>query len=149
MRQKLNLKNAHKSLSVSNPTGQNVILLLSGLFCLVLVGCSGVTIENHEWCVIAGNDGAYCFHTISEEERELTKSEWDAVSPGWIAGSPEAFGNLKTVVEQLCSDPKTNCSYEKIERMNKVLEKVKEIQGLKNPVETTEVTQWTLDKKPL
>ena len=99
---------------------------------VILVSCSSVKIENHEWCVLAGQDGAFCFHTLNNSERDITKEEWDALSPGWIAGSPEAFANLKIAVEQLCKETK-KCTYETQKRLQAFFEKTKRARGVEWP----------------
>lgn len=80
------------------------------LLLLLLSSCASVEIENHEWCVIAGDEGAYCFHTLSEDQRDLSKLEWEVLSTGWLAGSPEAFANMKATIEKLCEETK-RCTY--------------------------------------
>lgn len=98
----------------------------------LLVGCSSVQINDHEWCVIAGSDGAYCFHTLTEQERDLTEAEWKLESRGWLAGSPEAYANLKEAIEKLCSETK-KCTYEEQQNLKKFFTKVEEAQEKAKP----------------
>lgn len=104
-----------------------VFLLLSALSFVILTGCASVKIDDHEWCTIAGEDGAYCFHTISDKQRDLTKAEWESLSRGWLAGSPQAYGNLKTAVEQLCSET-NKCKYEEVQAIKAFFSKIEEAQ---------------------
>jgi hypothetical protein len=99
---------------------------------LLLSSCSSVDIKDNEWCVIAGIDGAYCFHTLSDKERDLTYDEWKFVSRGWLAGSPEAFANLKEAIDKLCSDAK--CNYEIEQLVQSVFKKVDAAQTKAEPV---------------
>lgn len=104
---------------------KNLLRLIS---LLSLAGCAQVEIRDHEWCTIAGLDGAYCFHTLSDKERDLTKEEFEALSLGWLAGSPEAYGNLKEAVEKLCSG-NSKCTYEEVQAFKAFFFKVEEGQA--------------------
>lgn len=101
---------------------QELLFVLIGIS---LISCSSVEIKDHEWCSIAGIDGAFCFHTLSEKERDLTHAEWHILSKGWIAGSPEAYGHLKEVIEILCKQS-SRCTYEVQKKIEKFFMKVKE-----------------------
>lgn len=83
------------------------------LFVLILNGCARVPIKNSEWCADAGIDGAYCFKTLSDDARILTKEEWDEIRFGQICGSPQTFANFKKALLKLCRISKA-CDYETV-----------------------------------
>lgn len=89
----------------------------------LLTGCSTIQIKDTEWCVIGGMAGTKCFHTQTDEERHMTKEEWEMASFGWLAGSPESYGELKATIEKLCEET-GKCSYEFEKKMKKFFEKV-------------------------
>lgn len=96
---------------------------LSILFLLILVSSCGhkVEIKDNEWCGDLGPYGATCTKMLSEEQRELTKEEWDTERFGMICGKAEAFANLKSVIQKLCVKNK-KCEYEKIEQATRFLQ---------------------------
>lgn len=96
---------------------------LSILFLLILVSSCGknVKIDNNEWCGDLGEYGASCTKMLSEEQRELTKEEWDIERVGMLCGKAEAFANLKEVIQKLCVKNK-KCEYEKIQQATRFLQ---------------------------
>lgn len=73
--------------------------------------CSNVMIKNAEWCGDAGSLGALCFHTLSDDEREMTKEQWDAERFGMICTKSENFAEWKTAILKLCRKNPI-CTYE-------------------------------------
>jgi len=95
------------------------------LFLLILVSSCGhkVEIKDNEWCGDLGEYGATCNRMLSDRQRELTKEEWDLERPGMICGKPEAFANLKEVIQKLCVKNK-KCEYEKIKQATRFLQEL-------------------------
>lgn len=83
--------------------------------------------------MIAGSDGAYCFYTLSDRERDLSFEEWTNTSRGWIAGSPEAFANLKEAIDKLCSET-NKCEYEIEQLLKAVFGRMDKAQNKAKPV---------------
>jgi predicted phage-related endonuclease len=97
-------------------------------------GCAQVHVKDGEWCGDAGEDGASCFHTLTEETRDVEKKQWDEERLGMLCTRSENFANWKTAIEQLCNKMKGLCTYETREMLqdffNRV-EKVKRAQDAK------------------
>lgn len=58
-----------------------------------------------------GSEGAACFHSFSDESRELTKEQWDKERFGQICSDSDAFANWKKAILKLCRVSKM-CTYE-------------------------------------
>ena len=102
------------------------------LFLLTLISCGRVTIKDTEWCGDLGEYGATCITMLSNKVRELDKVSWDEERFGMICGKPEAFANLKEVIQKLCYKNK-KCEYEKIEQATKFLQGISnEVDSIKN-----------------
>ena len=78
---------------------------------LILTSCAQVKVSDSEWCGDMGPEGAYCFKTFSDSERELTQAEWDEERFGMICTSSESFRNFKAVIQKLCYSTK-RCTYD-------------------------------------
>jgi len=58
-----------------------------------------------------GEDGAYCFYTLSNDFRELDKAEWDKERFGQVCTKAETLAEWKANLLKLCK--KTGlCTYE-------------------------------------
>ncbi len=58
-----------------------------------------------------GAEGASCFHTLSDEQRDVAKADWDKERFGQICETTDVFTNWKTAIDQLCQ--KTGaCTYD-------------------------------------
>lgn len=86
------------------------ILWLS-LFALTVASCGTVPIRDQEWCGDKGAMGASCFHTLSDEKRQLDRYEWAAERFGMVCTKAENFADTKAAIEKLCRTSK-RCSYE-------------------------------------
>jgi hypothetical protein len=92
------------------------------LFLFILIGCAKVSIKDAEWCGDAGDLGASCFHTLTEETRDIPKSEWDAERFGQVCTKAQTFKDMKVAIEGLCSVSTVRCSYE----VEKILQHMEE-----------------------
>lgn len=90
---------------------KNLRILFAILSALSLSGCGSVTIKNAEWCADMGELGASCFHTVSDDARELSKEEWDALRFGQVCTGPDNFANWKAAILKFCSRTKI-CSFD-------------------------------------
>lgn len=72
---------------------------------LVLNGCGSVEVHDAVWYGNKGELGAVEFHTLTTDEFEIDKTDWDTVlaSKPLVCTSVETFGDVKIAIEQLCS----------------------------------------------
>lgn len=63
--------------------------------------------------------GASCFHTLSEDSRDLDKDTWDKERFGQVCTQPQNFIDLKSNLEKLCYKNK-KCTYQQ----KKILKKI-------------------------
>jgi hypothetical protein len=89
---------------------------------MALSGCGHVTIKDAEWCGDMGDDGASCFHTLTDDTRDLPKAEWDKERFGSVCTKSENFANMKTAIEELCHKAKGLCTYETRKKLNAFFE---------------------------
>lgn len=103
--------------------------LFPTLFAFALLnGCSAIDIKDAEWCGDVGNSGAACYHTLSDEEREISKAQWDQERFGMLCTKPENFANWKEAILKLCKES-NRCSFEDqalIEKNSENLEEFKQ-----------------------
>jgi hypothetical protein len=85
--------------------------------------CGSIQIKDAEWCGDMGSEGAYCFHTISNEARGLEKPDWDKERFGMVCTNPANFANWKEAILKLCEQTK-NCTYEFVEMLTSFSNKV-------------------------
>lgn len=78
---------------------------------LLLSGCATVKIPNTEWCGDMGSEGAACFHTLSDDARDIPKAEWDAERFGQVCTTTNDFAAIQSALEKLCSMAGKRCTY--------------------------------------
>lgn len=61
-----------------------------------------------------GDHGAYCFDSLADNEREVSKQDWDNERFGMICTKAENYAEIKKVLMQLCSQ--TNCKFEDVQK---------------------------------
>lgn len=88
---------------------KNVLRILLTL--TLLVSCSQVKIKDHEFCGDAGPYGASCFHTLTDESRDIEKEEWDRERFGMICTNAESFADWKESLLKLCKLAGKRCRY--------------------------------------
>lgn len=88
---------------------RNVFMIL---FLLNLNSCARVKIKDAEWCADAGSIGASCFHTLSEQTRDIEKEAWDEERFGMICTKSENFAEWKKSILQLCKMAGKRCTYD-------------------------------------
>lgn len=102
---------------------QNLRTLYVVLFNLVISGCGSVLIRDAEWCGDMGTMGAACFHTLTDETRDIEKAAWDAERFGMVCTNSDNFAAVKAVIEKLCYQTKS-CTYAEKEQIKKFFERV-------------------------
>lgn len=85
--------------------------ILFALGLLLLSGCASVQIPDTEWCGDMGSEGAACFHTLTDESRDIPKPEWDNERFGQVCTTPNDFASIKSALEKLCSMAGKRCRY--------------------------------------
>lgn len=80
-----------------------VILLVS----VISTACS-LSVPNSEVCIELPSGSAFCRNTLSENERRLSKIEWDSISIGRLSMTPEDFGKYQKFIERSCELSKCN-----------------------------------------
>lgn len=78
---------------------------------LLLSSCAQVPIKDQEWFGDEGSLGAHAFHTLTNDERQVSKDEWDNLRFGMVCSKAESLADTKAVIEKLCSEA-NNCTYE-------------------------------------
>lgn len=97
------------------------------LLSLTLSGCAKVEIENQEWCADLGVFGADCFHTLSNDHRVLDQDDWRVERYKMVCTKLENYAHIKEVILKLCRANKSQCSYEKVQHLDRIQEIVDEI----------------------
>lgn len=78
---------------------------------LLLSGCASVRIPDTEWCGDMGKEGAACFHTLTDDERDIPKAEWDDYRFGQVCTTNNNFAAIISALEKLCSKAGKRCTY--------------------------------------
>jgi len=110
---------------------RSMVISFALAFLLPLNGCNQVPIKNNEFCADAGQFGASCFHSLSDDERDIPKATWDipTVDPshrfGMVCTSTDAFTNWQKAIEILCQNHQTECDFETKQAIQIFLSKVK------------------------
>ncbi len=80
---------------------------------MIWLGCAlsscTVLVKDIEVCADNGS-GANCFHTLSEDSRDLNAADWAKERIGELCVSPDAFANWKEAILKLCDSQ--NCTFE-------------------------------------
>lgn len=58
-----------------------------------------------------GQLGASCFHTLTDDEREISLPEWEEERFGMMCAKASDFASWKATLQKLCSLTK-RCTYE-------------------------------------
>jgi len=77
----------------------------------VISGCATVEIKNQEFCGDMGSMGATCFKTLTDDTRDINKTDWDNERMGMICESPEVFADWKGLIMKLCHKSRA-CRYQ-------------------------------------
>ena len=85
-----------------------IVLLLSFL---LSTSCAQIEIVDAEVCGDLGKWGASCHNTLSDNERELMKDDWDKERFGMLCTKAENFTNWKTAIQAMCANKKNNCIF--------------------------------------
>ena len=104
---------------------KNLEILFALLFGLSLASCGAVTIEDHSWYGDMGPEGAYMFHTLSDEEGYLDKETWDALRFGMVCTNSDSFANLKAAILKLCHKNR-RCVFEAKEKIETFFKRVED-----------------------
>lgn len=90
------------------------------LFTLI-TSCASVDVPDQEWCADLGADGASCFHTLSDAQRDIPKAQWDTERVGMLVTQSDNFAALKAIVLKLCGKTKL-CKYDDVKKQFEVVE---------------------------
>jgi hypothetical protein len=93
------------------------------LFALTLSSCTSVKLTDNEWCGDLGSLGASCFHTLSDDSRDVEKAKWDEERVGMLCTNSDSFANWKAAILKLCKETKM-CTYEQKEMIEKLSARV-------------------------
>jgi hypothetical protein len=77
-----------------------------------------------------GSEGASCFHHLSDQERDLSKTQWDRLRFGQVCTSSRTFAEWKAAIEKLCSQS-GRCTYEVEREVENFYNKIMNISGKK------------------
>lgn len=84
---------------------------------LLLSSCAHIQIPDTEWCGDMGDGkqtqgiAASCFHTLTDDTRDVSKDAWDAERFGEVCTTTNNFAAWKTAIEELCSLAGKRCTY--------------------------------------
>lgn len=78
--------------------------VLLTLASLLSSGCATVKIPNQEVTVDAGEFGADAYYTNTNDERHLTKEQWDKERFGQFCFKPRGLAALFAAVKSLCEE---------------------------------------------
>lgn len=97
---------------------KDIIVFVGVLITLLLIvcfmqGCVSITIPDSEWCGDMGPQGAACFHTLAQTERDVPKAQWDLEREGMICTQSSTFASWKATIEKLCHDD-SSCNYQAV-----------------------------------
>ncbi len=98
-------------------------MLVSSLGLLAL-SCN-IEISDQEWCIDLGPLGANCFHTQSEQERELTKAQWDKERFGMFCTKSDNLAETIKTQLKLCNRTRA-CKKEIVKILKRASDKVSE-----------------------
>lgn len=93
------------------------------LFAISFVSSSCVTkveISDSEVCADLGPHGAYCSHMFSDNEREISKEDWEIERYGQLCMLPEVYREWKAALLKVCRETKNLCSLGQIKAIEKV-----------------------------
>lgn len=107
---------------------KSVFVILS---VFLLSSCAKVQISDSEWCGDLGEDGASCFNTLSDKQRDIAKKEWDKERLGMICSKAETFADWQATILKLCKASK-RCSYQGKQIIFNFMENVNEIKEKAN-----------------
>lgn len=91
----------------------------SALLLLALSVACTVHVKDEEFCVDAGPDGATCFHSLSDAQRDVPKASWDIERFGQICETPQTFADWKSVIDSLCQNT-GDCTYKQAAQVKKI-----------------------------
>lgn len=69
-----------------------------------------------------GIDGASCFHTLTTEQRDIPKIQWDEERFGQLCMKSQAFADFKAELEQACSP--NRCTYDQFKALRDFFDRV-------------------------
>lgn len=72
-----------------------------------------------------GPYGASCFHTLSDESRDIDKTTWDAERVGQVCTDSSSFANWKAAILKLCKANRS-CTYQQKQALRAFVERVEQ-----------------------
>lgn len=126
---------------MKTPNG-NIKGIFSVLLPIVLTSCAtslpaGLTIHDERICNIANtndfNAAAACDDIYTSNPQILTEAQWlakiDADGSEYCM-APQAMSDFKTEIEQACSAPGINCTYDQIQAIQAVFQRILNLRPL-------------------
>lgn len=95
-------------------------------FVFLLASCARVKVKDSEWCGDIGSYGASCFHTLTDETREVSLKEWEQERFGMICTKADNFADWKITILKLCRIAKFRCTYDSKTKMVQFIGKVED-----------------------
>jgi hypothetical protein len=102
------------------------ILILLGLS---LSACAHVEIKDQPWWADIGELGALEFHTLTPEEKEIPKSEWDKKRVGMVCTTTDIFSENKKNILKLCTD-NPRCTFEQKKALQKFIKDMEHLDAM-------------------
>lgn len=85
--------------------------------------------QNEEFCGDEGSIGAHCVDSISGAQRDIAKAQWDIDRVGQICETAQAFGDMKTDLEQLCQMAGPECTLAVQQQMDIFFSRIEMVTG--------------------
>lgn len=100
-------------------------MLLSSLS----LSCAQVKIKDQAWWADIGDEGAIELHTLSPEQKDISKSDWDKMRFGMLCTTTDVFSENKKNILKLCED-NPRCTIETKTALKKFLKDVEALEKL-------------------
>jgi hypothetical protein len=105
---------------------RNVFVIL---FVSLLSSCARIPVKDSEWCGDLGSEGASCFNTLSDNQRDIPKDKWDEERVGMICTKSQTFADWQATILKLCKASK-RCTFEDKKIIINFMENVKHIESI-------------------
>lgn len=92
---------------------------------LTLNACGSVEIKDELVCGDMGSRGATCDWMQHSDPIDYDKNHWDDIRFGEFCVSSDAYADLKSEIEKLCSLNHSSCTYPSSPSLNRLYQRVK------------------------
>ena len=101
-----------------------LLKMLSTLLFISLASCATtVTVYDKLVCGDLDRFGAHCAHTLTNEQRDIPKAQWDKIRVGWLCTDSTGYNDTETAIDQLCAE--NPCDYETRQTIETVKENLR------------------------